>query len=76
MSLFGWTIIRKSELEQLESQGRIVSRLIQVHRWFSGWKDLDIIWAYLFNPQTDISPVRDDYAKARGTDCYGKVSAP
>lgn len=51
----------------------IVDSLAMVHRWFSGFRDLDIIWDYVYGKRDgSIDSVRYDYAKARGTDVYGK----
>jgi len=75
--MFGWTLIRKSELRQLEESRVVASGVVQCHRWFSGWEDLDIIWDYLLSFQVSggIHEAREAYAKARGTDCYGKPLA-
>lgn len=74
--MFGLTIVRKSYLEDLEKRGRIVDRLSLVHRWFAGWRDLDIIWDYLYMKDGwysgTIDSVRVKYAEARGTNEYGK----
>lgn len=77
--MFGWTIIRKKELKRLERQDRVVRTLWNVHRWFSGWRDLDVIWDYVLNDDIyfgDISSCREKYAKERGTDVYGRVKDP
>ena len=51
----------------------IVESLAMVHRWFSGFRDLDIIWDYIYGKRGgSIDSVRYEYAKARGTDVYGK----
>lgn len=72
--MFGWTLIRKSELKELRRSHQRVSTLVQVRDWFSGWKDLEIIWDYVlseFYPGT-IDSCRSRYADARGTDQYGQ----
>lgn len=73
--MFGWTLIRKSELKDLQKCQIQISTLVQVHRWFSGWRDLDIIWDYIFAETYfgSIGSAREKYAKARGTDEYGQV---
>lgn len=72
--MFGWTIIHKSELEVLKTCAMRNQKLNQVERWFSGWRDLDIIWKYIFEEINygGIERARKDYAEARGTDEYGK----
>jgi len=72
--MLGLTIIRKSTLETLKRQDVRVMMVIQCQRWFSGWMDLDIIWDYIMSETYfgDISSCRAKYAKARGTDEYGK----
>lgn len=73
MKLFGFSIVRTERLEQLEKCERQIQSVLQVHRWFSGWRDLDIIWDYVFTDPYfgTISSCRQKYAKARGTDEYG-----
>lgn len=69
MTFFGYVLIKKSELEKHELRH---IKLSEVYRWFSGWKDLDIIWEYIFKNKKDISNCRAEYAEARGTDVYGQ----
>ena len=58
---------------QAKRDREIVDSLAMVHRWFSGFRDLDIIWNYVYGKRSgSIDSVRYDYAKARGTDVYGK----
>ena len=73
MSLFGWSIIRESELKRLQDCDVKIQKFWQVHRWFSGWQDLDIIWHYLVEDTNfgGIELARKEYAKARGTNEYG-----
>jgi hypothetical protein len=70
--MFGWTLIRKDDLKELERSRRVHMRAVECHLWFAGWKDLDIIWEYLLNPHRMIDAARADYAKARGTTKYGE----
>lgn len=72
--MFGWTIIHKSELEVLKTCAMRNQKLNQVKFWFSGWRDLDVIWKYIFEEINygGIERVRKDYAEARGTDEYGE----
>lgn len=71
MKLFGWSIIRTKELEYYQYKAM---RISQIYRWFSGWKDLDIIWSYILSnqPVDDIETIRKKYAEARGTGVYGE----
>jgi hypothetical protein len=71
--MFGWTLIRKEEKAELEKHYFTRMRVIECHRWFSGWKDLDIIWDYLMTPTYfgSIGSARYKYAVARGTNEYG-----
>jgi hypothetical protein len=52
----------------------MVSRLKEVYRWFSGWKDLDVIWSYVTedNYFGGIDSARKRYARLRGTGIYGE----
>lgn len=73
--MMGWALIRKSEFKEYKRCHAVYQRVVGCHRWFSGWKDLDIIWNYLFTETYygDIGSARDKYADARHTDEYGKV---
>lgn len=73
MSLFGWTLVRTKEYEELSG---LAIRANSLHRWFAGWRDLEVIWSFLFKPDENysgwcISMARRDYADARGTNEYG-----
>jgi len=73
--MFGYKFIsmkRFYELEEFERRNRAV---LQLHRWFSGWKDLDVVWNYIMSDSkyTQIENVRSLYASKRGTDIYGNV---
>jgi hypothetical protein len=75
--MFGFTIIKKEELDELRSEyiekHKVMQKVMQVHRWFSGWEDLDIIWDYILKEKNfGIDRVREEYAKARGTGVYGE----
>lgn len=72
MRIGKYTIIKTSELNKLQVKEL---KLTQLHRWFSGWKDLDIIWDYV-NSEVyfgSIDTCRDKYAEERGTDVYGQA---
>jgi len=76
MKIFKWRLISEEEYQAGVTARVVASKLSNVHRWFSGWKDLDIIWDYVF--PTDfyfgsIDSCRDRYASARGTTVYGEV---
>lgn len=68
--MFGWSLIKTEELRAMQIKE---IKLNEVHRWFSGWKDLEIIWDYIYNDTFyGISRTREEYAKARNTDEYGR----
>ena len=71
--MFGWTLIKKKELAEWQRFYMTHQKAVQCHRWFSGWKDLDIIWDYLleFPYHCSIEDARNQYAKARNTNEYG-----
>ena len=73
--MFGWKIIRDEEYQILKRSYFVSQKVINCHRWFSGWKDLDIIWEYLLSETYfgSIDSCRSKYADARKTDVYGKV---
>lgn len=70
---FKLKIINKETYAYFEKASVTHQSVIQCHRWFSGWKDLDIIWDYILSETYfgSISSCRDKYAIARGTDEYG-----
>jgi hypothetical protein len=70
--MLGWSLVRTKELEYLRQNRVCRQRVVNLHRWFSGWKDLDIIWDYIFEGRGFVDQVREQYAKARGTDVYGQ----
>jgi hypothetical protein len=71
--MFGYTIVRKDYLERLERNHTKLRKLVYVTSWFSGWRDLKIIWDYVFTETYygGIESCRREYAKSRGTDEYG-----
>jgi hypothetical protein len=75
MRLFGlWITTEKTYRRYIQLETKTY-KFWQVHRWFSGWRDLDIIWDYLIKDTNfgGIERARKDYAEARGTDEYGKI---
>lgn len=49
LNLLNYRIIHKDKLRYLEKCEIKVSKLHEVYRWFSGWKDLNIIWDYIIS---------------------------
>lgn len=74
MGIFNYRLVHKDKLKQLQRSDIKLYKVVELHRWFSGWKDLDIIWNYIFGDTNfgGIQRARYDYAKARNTDEYGK----
>lgn len=74
MKIFNIHIVSNEEYIELKRRSDAFQRLVSVHRWFSGWVDLDIIWEYIFNDTYfgGISDTREKYAKARNTGVYGE----
>jgi len=72
--MFGYTIICNKELAALKRTQTKTQKFWLVHRWFAGWKDLDIIWDYLIKDTNygGIEQARKNYASARKTDVYGR----
>ena len=51
----------------------IIASLAAVYRWFSGFRDLDIIWDYIYGKRGgSIDLLPSYYAKLRNTDVYGE----
>lgn len=76
--MFGYTLIRKDELAEYKKAYTTHHRVLDGHRWFSVWTDLDILWEYLLAETYigDIGSCRSKYAEARGTDDYGNPLKP
>lgn len=74
--ILGWSLVRTEELKRLEKCGIRMQTLMNVHRWFAGWRDLDIIWDYILSETYfgDIGSCRQKYAEARKTDEYGNAN--
>lgn len=71
--MFGYTLIKKAELEAYQKGYFVKLKVLECHRWFSGWKDLDVIWDYLLGKGFGgVDYTRMMYAKERKTDEYGK----
>lgn len=69
--MFGYSIIKTEKLERLKA---IEERAYMAHRWLSGFKDLDIIWDWIFGKSRHsyTDAMRSEYAKIRNTTEYGK----
>lgn len=72
--MFGLSIVRTERLKELEKCERQIQTLVQVRYWFSGWRDLDIIWDYIFADTYfgSIGSCRTKYADARATACISR----
>jgi hypothetical protein len=71
--MFGFKIVREDEYNELEKAATLHQRVYTLDRWFSGWKDLDIIWNYLTGKDntSDTWSLRQSYADKRKTGIYG-----
>lgn len=76
--MFGWTIVRKEELRCHRINESRMQRMYECQRWFSGWRDLDILWRYINADgfYGGIRTAREMYAKERQTDEYGRLIHP
>lgn len=74
MKIFKLRIVTEAEYQELRKTFTKYHKMIECYRWFSGWKDLDIIWDYIRNDVNygGIEGARKKYAEARGTDVYGE----
>ena len=72
-----WTVIIVAEIvtESRRQKTTIADNVAEAHRWLSGFKDLDMIWDYIFGTSQyhNIDALRSAYARERGTDVYGKA---
>jgi hypothetical protein len=72
MEIFGFVIVRKDTFKLFEKYWYEHDRIIECHRWFSGWEDLDVIWDYLLGKNfAHVGDAREKYADKRKTDVYG-----
>jgi len=74
MKIFKWHIISEKDFYHYRRCHQVNNSVHLVYRWFSGWKDLDIIWNYILSKnQKTIEDTRREYALTRGTDEYGNM---
>jgi hypothetical protein len=69
--MFGYTIIKTERIDTLEE---IETRVMMLHRWLSGFRDLEVIWDWIYmkSPYRSADDLRGAYAKERLTNHYGK----
>lgn len=77
MSLFGYVLVKKTYLAERELSHMKLYYMATHIPWFSGWKDLEVLWDHFLRGKSfgGVSKARYDYARMRGTDEYGKVQA-
>lgn len=46
-------VIAETVTESKRQKVYIADRVAECHRWFSGFKDLDVIWDYIFANRTE-----------------------
>ncbi len=67
--MFGYNIVKTEDWEKYYTA---YWRVKDLHRWLSGFDDLDVVWEWLLSGDyRRIDVIRNEYAKARGTDVYG-----
>lgn len=66
---YRYRLVGDKEFDRTQDQLR---RLREAHRWFSAFKDLDIIWDYIFYGEDNIALVRSVYAHKRGVTVYNE----
>jgi len=73
--MFGFTIIRKDKLQELEKKAQIAQNLIQLHYWFSGFPE--VYW--LLNRfaiggvnHVTVETIREDFARSIHLDKWGR----
>lgn len=70
IGLFGFVPVR---VENFWRYREVYYRVMSAHRWMSGFRDLDIIWDHILQGEpSDIGEMRARYARARGTNLYGR----
>lgn len=74
MRLFGYKLVKAEEYEKLKLSSIKWQKTVHALAWFSGWEDMEILRKYLVEDTNfgGIERARSDYARARGTDEYGR----
>lgn len=72
-----WTVIIVAEIvtDSRRQKTAIADNVAEAYRWLSGFKDLDMIWDYIYGKSQyhNIDALRTAYARERGTTVYGKA---
>lgn len=73
--MFGYTIIKKDELEILKKSYEVDMQLLSYMHWFSGWPHVYALLVKFSRAEVgkvNVWELRDDFAKAMKTDRYGQ----
>lgn len=66
--MFGYWIVSKGEWFKYQ---RAFQNIGTLHRWLSGFKDLDLLWDWIREPDCSVDDLRTKYARIRETNVYG-----
>lgn len=73
--MFGYTIVKKKDLEVYRDRSRILDRLQGLRYWFSGFTEVHNLLRLFANGEVNhvnIDRVRSDFARSIGCDEYGR----
>lgn len=73
--MFGYTLVSKKRLKDLERAEFQMNTLYEVRRWMSSFTDLDILWDHILDSSKTFGTVynvRLKYAAARGRSEYNQ----
>ena len=74
--IFGYTLIKKSELERLRKSDQRLYTMGILTYWFSGWTHVyDLLHSFATGKinHVNIDGVREEFAKKMGTDRWGNT---
>jgi hypothetical protein len=73
--MFGFTIIRKDRLQELEKNSQIAQNLIQLHYWFSGFPEVCWLLNKFANGGVNhvtIDTIREEFDRSIHLDKWGR----
>jgi hypothetical protein len=66
--MFGYWLVKKGDWLKYQNAFHNIGSL---HRWMSGFRDLDLLWDWIREPNCSVDDIRTKYARARQTNVYG-----
>lgn len=76
--MFGYTLVKKARLEELERAETVSNGLYHYYHWFSGWPHVHKLLGKFVQGEIWTGSVwnaRHEFAEAMGTDDWGRAKA-